>query len=93
MKKSQAQIEFFFCWSTIPGHVAYPRVCVETSQGTPLEKIDFSHSQQLLIASGTKWFYVNLTQVRVVWEVEVFMEKVSPPDWPVGKSFGHFLDL
>jgi hypothetical protein len=36
--------------------------------------------------------YVNLTQVRAIWEEEISDDKMYPPDWPVGKSVVHFLD-
>ena len=36
--------------------------------------------------------FVNLIQARAVWEEVISTEKMSPSDWPVGKSWGHFLD-
>lgn len=35
--------------------------------------------------------YVNLTQARILLEEETSAEKMPPPDWPMGKSVGHFL--
>lgn len=32
--------------------------------------------------------FINLTQVRVVWEERSLIEKLSPPYWPIGKSVG-----
>ena len=35
---------------------------------------------------------VSLTQAGVIWEDGTSIEKMSPSDWPVGRSMGHFLD-
>lgn len=35
---------------------------------------------------------VNSAQARLMWEEEASPEKLTPSDWPAGKSVGHFLD-
>lgn len=36
------------------------------------------------------WFYVDLTQVRVIWEERTLIEKMLPLDWSMGKPMGTF---
>lgn len=36
--------------------------------------------------------FTSWPQVRVTWEEGPILEKISPPDWPGGKSGGHFLE-
>lgn len=37
------------------------------------------------------WFYVKLTHARVPWEAGTSIQKMPPPDSPVGKSGDIFL--
>jgi hypothetical protein len=37
-------------------------------------------------------FYVSLAQDKIILEEGISIEKILPPDWPVGKSVVHFLD-
>lgn len=35
-------------------------------------------------------FYVNLSQASVIQEKESSTERMPPPNWPIGKTMGHF---
>lgn len=37
-------------------------------------------------------FYINLKQVRVIFNKETSIEKIPPADWPTGKLVAYFLD-
>lgn len=38
------------------------------------------------VLTGLAHFYVNTTQGGVIWEGGIVIKKMSPQDWPVGKS-------
>ena len=38
------------------------------------------------------FFFVNLTQARVIWEGGTSVEKTPPSDWSVSKTVGYFPD-
>lgn len=44
---------------------------------------------QLLCCLGVLLCLVNLTKTRITWEKGTSPEKISPPDWPLGKPVGH----
>lgn len=54
-------------------------------------------SQKTLYLEEKTWgmldsLYVNLTQIKIIWEEGISIEKMEPPGCPVGKSVGYFLD-
>lgn len=63
----------------------------EETEGCPLEKT-LQHSQALMIC-GSGYFFVHLTQARVIYEAGISMDGLLSSDWPVDISMRHFIFL